>query len=248
MDLARHVPPAVRARIRKAATRAGIAITRNPFPHRLVRLTGLLGVTTVLDVGANSGQYAALLRESGYTGALVSCEPLAAPFADLRQACARDRLWSAHRVALGEREGEVRINVAANQGASSSVLDMLPAHAGAAPEARFTGVETARMTTVDKLVGELRLPAERTLLKVDVQGYEAHVLAGAQRSLKSLAAVQLELSLVELYQGQLLMDELVDALAGHDFALWGLEPGFSDPRTGRMLQCDGVFVRNGLVS
>ncbi|GAA3881878.1 FkbM family methyltransferase [Saccharothrix violaceirubra] len=243
VDLARHVPPALRSGIRRVASRAGLAISRHPFPRRVVRLANLVGVTTILDIGANSGQYAALMRESGFPGGLVSVEPLSGPFGDLRRRSRDDRSWSALRVAVGDREGEVEINIAGNAGASSSVLDMLPVHEQAAPDSRYQGKEVVRMTTLDALSADLRLPLRHTLVKIDVPGYEAQVLAGAAESLSSITAVQVELTLVELYAGQRLMDDVVETLTDRGFTLWALEPGFSDPRTGRLLQCDGLFVR-----
>ena len=78
---------------------------------------------------------------------------------------------------------------------------------------------------------------------LDTQGYEAHVLAGAGELLPSFPAIQLELSFVPLYEGQLLADDLICLLAEHGFRMHALESGFADPRTGRMLQADGLFVR-----
>ena len=57
-----------------------------------------------------------------------------------------------------------------------------------------------------------------------------------------VAAVQLELSFVELYEGQELFDDGVATMHDHGLELWTLDPGISDAE-GRLLQCDGVFVR-----
>ena len=87
----------------------------------------------------------------------------------------------------------------------------------------------------------------RTLLKIDTQGYEAPVLDGAGDLLSRFAAVSLELSFVPLYEGQQLYDQLTGRLRDAGFTLYCLDAGFGDPRTGRMLQCDGLFVRSDLV-
>ena len=85
---------------------------------------------------------------------------------------------------------------------------------------------------------------ERVALKIDTQGFERQVLEGTGRLLQAnVVSVQLELSLVPLYEGSWLWDEAAAWLAMRDFRLMGLTPGFSDPATGRLLQFDGVFTR-----
>ncbi|MEA5362328.1 FkbM family methyltransferase [Amycolatopsis sp., V23-08] len=243
-DLARLVPPPMRALLKRTVNRFGLEVSRDPFARRLVRLCDALGVRSVVDVGANSGQYARLLRSAGYDGRILSCEPLAVPFGMLHAAATGDAAWDTVRTALGRETGRVTVHVAGNS-YSSSVLDMLPAHVDAAPDSRCVGHEDVPMTTVDDLLGgEVTEPV---LLKMDVQGYEAEVLAGAEKTLPSLSIVQAELSLVPLYGAQPLMDEIVRHLDDRGFAVWSLEPGFRDARTGRMLQCDGIFVRRDLV-
>jgi hypothetical protein len=80
-------------------------------------------------------------------------------------------------------------------------------------------------------------------LKIDTQGYELPVLEGATRTLKRCVGVQAEMSLLPLYQGQVLFREIIGWLEQREFELWSLLPGFSDPATGRLLQVDGVFFR-----
>jgi FkbM family methyltransferase len=236
------LPRPVRRFGRRTANRLGFDIDRDPFPPRLVRLCDTAGVDTVVDGGANTGQYAGMLRAAGFAGRIVSCEPLSGPYRELAAAAARQPTWTAVRTALGDQQGAIRVHVAGNS-QSSSVLEMLPAHLAAAPESRYVGAEEAPVTTVDRLCERYRIDPARCLLKLDVQGYEGQVLAGAGGVLPRLAAVQLEMSLVPLYAGQPLLPELVGRLAEHGLDLWAVQPGFSDARSGRMLQCDGVFVR-----
>jgi hypothetical protein len=99
------------------------------------------------------------------------------------------------------------------------------------------------VTTVAELARELIFDPDRTLLKIDTQGYEAPVLDGAGPLVGTLAAISLELSFVPLYAGQQLFDDLVARLRDAGYVLYAIEGGFGDRRTGRMLQCDGLFVR-----
>jgi FkbM family methyltransferase len=236
------LPATVRQLGRRTVNRFGLDITRNPFSRRLVQLCANVGVDAVADIGANTGQYAKMLRCSGFGGRIVSCEPLAEPYRALAQAARADAGWDAVRTALGSEQGTVTVRVAGNS-YSSSVLDMLDAHRDAAPGSSYIGSEEAPLTTVDALFTASALQPERTLLKLDVQGYEGVVLHAADGVLPWLAAVQVELSLVPLYAGQPLMAEITRHLERYGLALWAIEPGFTDPRSGRMLQCDGVFVR-----
>lgn len=236
------VPASVRQLGRRTVNRLGLEVTRNPFPRRLVRLCAAAGVDTVADVGANAGQYARSLRANGFAGRIVSCEPLSAAYRVLDGVASTDDRWEALRIALGAEPGTVAVQVAGNS-YSSSVLDMLDAHRDAAPDSAYIGAEQAPMTTVDRLFLDRGVAPERTMLKIDVQGYEMAVLRGAAGALPRLAAVQVELSLTPLYADQALMPEVSGLLEDHGLRLWALEPGFSDPRSGRMLQCDGVFVR-----
>ena len=73
------------------------------------------------------------------------------------------------------------------------------------------------------------------------------VLEGAGDYLNTIAGIQLELSLVELYTGQSLMQAQVEFLAAHGLNLWSVDRGFMDGKTGRLLQCDGTFVRESAV-
>src|SRR5262249_53164368 len=132
------------------------------------------------------------------------------------------------------------LHVAANAGASSSLLAMTRAHAESAPGARVVGAETVPVARLD----DVGLPrGERLFLKLDVQGGERAVLDGGAATLARARAVECELSLVELYAGQALLHEQLDRLAGVGFVLWGLRPSFADPASGRLLQADGLFVR-----
>ena len=232
--------------VRRVLYRRHLDLVADPYPVRIAALLGHLGATTVLDVGANIGQYATALRASGYDGAIVSCEPLSDAFAHLQRRSARDPRWEVRRTAVGSEIGTAEINVSANS-FSSSLLEMTDAHTSAAPGSETVAAEHVPLTTVAELVRELDLDPDRTLLKIDTQGYEAPVLDGAGPLVGKLAAIALELSFVPLYAGQQLFDELVGRLREAGYVLYAIEGGFGDKRTGRMLQCDGLFVRADLV-
>ena len=232
----------IRQLARRTVNRLGFDVVRDPFPRRLQRLCQAADIDTAVDVGANLGQYAKGLRIAGFDGRILSCEPLAAPYATLARWSEDDPQWTAVQTALGDQIGTLTINVSANVH-SSSALPILPQHVSASPDSAYTTTETVAQTTLDELFTVHSLDPVRTLVKIDVQGYEKTVLDGGSAVLPKVAAIQVELSLVPLYEGQPLMPEMIDLMAADGLQLWALEPGFSDGRTGRMLQCDGVFLR-----
>lgn len=233
--------------IKMSALRFGIEINRyNAVESAEARLFGVLDthrIDTVIDVGANDGGYAQLLRRGGYKGAILSFEPLEQEHARLEKAAGQDPQWFvAPRMALGAEAKDVEIHVAGNS-ASSSVLPMNRRHEDAAPESRYVGVQKVPMRRLDDVDHPAIRRGESILLKIDTQGYEMPVLQGAEKLLPRLRGVQLELSVTQLYDGQVLYLEMMQWLQARGFELWGVMPGFVDPASARMLQFDGIFFR-----
>lgn len=226
--------------IRHGLSRFNLGVDRDPFAHRLARTLRSRGIHTVLDIGANVGQFGSQLRFAGYAGDIVSVEPLDGAFAELQKRTAKDARWRCVRAGAG-REGEtVIINVAANS-FSSSILPMTDAHLSAAPGSGYISTQKVELRSVESLMGDAD-PA-RTLLKIDTQGFEREVLDSAGAVLEQIAAVQIELSFVELYVGQMLYDDTVARMRDAGLSPWSFEPGISS-EDGRLLQCDGLFVRS----
>jgi FkbM family methyltransferase len=200
----------------------------------------LSGVDVVLDVGANTGQYGQLLREDGYSGRLVSLEPVAEAYEELRRLAAADDAWEAVRVAVSDADGEVTLNVTGDS-RSSSVLarnERFAEKEGWAPK-ESRPVPARRL---DGLAGELLRPRERAYLKLDIQGYERTVLAGAGDALGRFEALELELSVTPLYDGQPGVGEMLPLLAERGFRPVCLEPILLDD-AGLLMELDGLFAR-----
>jgi FkbM family methyltransferase len=200
------------------------------------------GITVVFDVGANAGQFALQLRESGYRDKIVSFEPLSSAFRKLSEAAQNDSNWQAEHCALGDKEGSAEINVAENSW-SSSLLDILPAHVKSAPDSTYVAKETISIKTLDALFPRYCPPDRRIFLKIDTQGFTMKVLQGGKHTLEAIQGLQVEMSLVPLYEGEPLVGEIVSFLQSRGFTLVFLMPGFIDNQTGQQLQVDGLFFR-----
>jgi FkbM family methyltransferase len=220
--------------------RRGLVVRRHPAARRQ-RLLVDRGVDLVLDVGAARGGYATELREFGYSGRIVSFEPLAAAHADLVRAAASDPRWETRHTALGDTTGRQEIHVASNSD-SSSLLPMADQHRASSPDIQMVGTETIEVSRLDDVAADVLGEARTPFLKIDTQGFERAVLEGAETTVPRLVGLQLELSFVTLYEGGMLADEAISWAYDHGFVLVGLDQGFTDPG-GAVLQADGVFLR-----
>jgi FkbM family methyltransferase len=222
--------------------RRGFVVRRHLGARRRV-LLARHGVDVVFDVGAAKGQYGRELRQFGYDGAIVSFEPMAAPYEELAAAAAGDPRWSARHCALGRDSGTATINVASKRD-SSSLLPMNDTHRAAAPQVDYVGTEEVIVERLDDVAAEA-LPSGATgFLKLDTQGFERDVLAGAEQTLPRCAGLQLELSFVALYDGAPLAPELLTFAYDHGFRMVGVDPGFASP-SGEVLQAEGLLFREG---
>lgn len=213
-----------------------------PF-SRFMPALETFGITQVLDVGANEGQFCEHLRTSGYTGRMVSFEPLTTAYAGLLKTSSHDANWLVHpRCAIGDSLGEIEINISANS-VSSSVLPMLDSHKDAAPNSHYIGTDKCAVITLDSLSADYFDTSKSTLLKIDTQGYEWQVLDGANDVLKNVRGVLIEMSLTPLYGGQKLWQDIIKRLESEGFTLWSLQPAFEDSQNSRTLQLDGLFFR-----
>lgn len=237
----------IKASIRQAIHRAGfefhrLSPTSNPA-FQLLKALNRFEIDLVLDVGANVGQFALELRSVGYKGNLVSFEPLSVAHQALSEEASRDPKWYVHpRGAIGDYDGEIVINIAGNS-VSSSVLPMMESHVSATDGSSYVGVDRVPLRRLDSVAPDYLAKSRCPFLKIDTQGFEWRVLDGAREILPRIRGVLCELSLVPLYEGQHLWEEIVSRLTQERFTLWALQPGFTDSSNGRTLQMDGIFFR-----
>lgn len=235
--------------IRACVRRLGFDIVRfrpqDSASAQLARTLDVCRIDVVFDVGANTGQFASGLREAGYLGRIVSFEPLRAEHAELVERSARDPAWQVHsRSAVGPKERDIDLNVAGNS-YSSSVLPMLEVHSDAAVGSAYVDVQRVPMIRLDTIIDRYLEEQQRLFIKIDAQGFEWQILDGASRTLSLAHGLLCELSLVPLYLGQRLWQDLIGRLDDEGFMLWAIQKGFTDQRTGQSLQVDGIFLRRG---
>jgi len=215
---------------------------RNGFSHQRLRLLQAEQVDVVLDVGANRGQYARLVRSQGFHGRVISFEPVAAAFAELSRRASGASDWECHRLALGDVDADRKIHVSQNL-ASSSFLSLADSFVDAAPGLRYVDEETVPTARLDTLRPHIVSERETVFVKLDVQGFELEVLKGAEDMLRQTVGLECELSLARVYEGQPLFADAISFLATRGFNLCAIAPVFVSA-DGELLQVDGLFTRH----
>jgi len=201
-----------------------------------------LNIKTVLDIGANAGQFGHACRLAFPTIRLHSFEPLKGPFTKLSSLAEDDRNWTVHNFALSNVAGETQIH-ADEYSPSSSLLQMSERHREHFPQTGQTTQQIIETKRLEDIFGDLAIEG-RTLMKLDVQGYELAVLDGAEKILPEIDYILTEMSFVSLYEEQPLFADVYSRLCHSNFSFKGFFDQCVSPKTGELLQGDGIFVRN----
>ncbi len=211
--------------------------------HHVAGLLEHYGVNCVFDVGANAGQYAKRLRGLGYTGRIVSFEPTEDAFAKLRQASDPDPEWWVYPFGLGREDATHSIHVDWNT--MNSLLP--PSEYGKGRYRRFARTRTEEIElrrldgVMDKALAGLAEP--RPYLKMDTQGYDLEVFAGAGDRAGEFVGMQSEVAALPLYEGSPRMAEAIAVYEESGFEITGMYPVTREATTGRVVEFDCVMMR-----
>jgi len=198
-------------------------------------------ISTLLDVGANAGQYASLMRKIGYDGRIISFEPLNSAYKQLKEKTKNDKNWSCMNYALGAEIGKSVIHVSKNS-FSSSIFDILPSHIEFDKDSEYIADQEIEIKTLDSIFDQFCHPNDRVFLKIDTQGFEMNILKGATESLLKIDFIQLEMSIEPLYSKETLFPEMFVFLMSKGFELFTFENGIRNSMNGKLLQIDGIFI------
>lgn len=205
-------------------------------------------VDCVLDVGANTGQFAQGLRRVGYRGRIVSFEPLPDLVEQLHRSAAGDPDWHVVAVAAGDADEELEMH--ARPGTMSSLLpssDFGRAWAARLSETRPVRVPVRRLDGLwEEAVAGLREP--RVYLKLDTQGYDLRAFTGLGDRVRDLVGLQSELSCVPIYDGMPRFEDQLRTYRDAGFALTGLFPVSVDAPSRRVIEYDAVLLRDGALA
>jgi len=200
-----------------------------------------LNIKTVIDVGAHTGEFARMIKEILPEAAIFSFEPLKAEFESLQQQMQNGAGFMAFNCAVGDRNETIEIH-RSSYAQSSSLLPMAQLHKEAFPVSAGHSVEMVEVKRLDDVLRGFELKPE-ILIKIDVQGYEDKVIAGAAETIDRAKAIIVEVSFRELYEGQPLFAGIFELLSAKGFRYFGNLYQLLSPIDGAPLQADALFVR-----
>ncbi|KKS39422.1 MAG: Methyltransferase [Parcubacteria group bacterium GW2011_GWD2_42_14] len=220
----------------------GLDITR--YKKKLKPLTFLVDyeIKTVIDAGANVGQFALEVREVLPDAQIHSFEPMAECFIKLKNNFKNDNFFTAYNYALGECT-EKKVIFKNDYAPSSSLLKNTEFQEETFP---FTKKSTEEEISIERLDTLLPIEGieENILFKLDVQGYEDKVLKGAEKILAKTKIVLIETSFYAFYKDQPLFDEIYSLLNTLGFRYHGSTHQKRHPKNNEPLFEDSIFIRN----
>ena len=201
-------------------------------------------LNTVIDVGANEGQWITALLTVASVNRIEAFEPNPHAVSRLREVLQECKTYHVHQAAVGGRCGETEMHLTDDSRFSSLLKprESLTKHYSTA--AAVNEITTVPVVTLDSALSSLE---EVDLLKIDVQGFEPEVLAGARQITRRTKAILIEANFVSQYENDQCFFDLHRSLTKEfGFELWNVSP-ITYGAEGRAMWCDAVFVNREIL-
>lgn len=220
----------------------GLRVENNFFArHQWIQQYGF---QTIIDIGANQGQFASRYRRLFPTAQIYSFEPITEVFQALVTRFEGDVDFQAFNFGLGEESGS--FSFFQNEFSdSSSLLPMKNLHRENFPFTKNEKVTQIQIRTLDEVAESIQLNGP-ILIKIDVQGFEKMVIRGGENTLKKAALLIVEVSFQELYENQIFFDSIYADLTEMGFRFVGNYDQLVSPKNGSILQADALFINQNV--
>lgn len=213
---------------------------------RTAMIINKLGIKFVIDIGANTGQFAESLFDFNYNGKVISFEPVTNCYNSLLKLQKKyPNLIVAEKCALGNENRIAEINIT-DDSVFSSILKIKDFHAQLKPKSRIVKNEFVQMHKLDSIIDQF-IPENETsiILKIDTQGYEKEVLEGAANTLKRIQGIKIEIPLVPIYENtQFTFYEIIEFMKELKFNPYSFNIEGVNLITGRVHTIDGLFIKD----
>lgn len=203
-----------------------------------------IGIKTVLDIGGNVGRYSKTMEYLFPKAQIIAFEPLPSCHDKMVKLMGDYHRFSSYNIGLGDEESVMEMEES-NHDPSSSLLPMGELHKDAFPFAEGGKKKEVAIRRLDNMEGELSIEYPM-MIKVDVQGFEAKVIAGGTNVFSKAKILLLELSFQELYKGQPFFDDIYKMIEPMGFKFYGNLGLMKHPKTGIPLDADCLFINESI--
>lgn len=202
-----------------------------------------LPLSTVVDIGANRGQFALAVRAISHAK-VISFEPLPDVATIFQKIFSNDSEVRLHIAAIGDKSEMKLLHLSARDD-SSSLLEICAAQTNNFPGTHEVGTLKVEVGTLDRYLTSEDI-IRPSMLKLDVQGFELQALSGCRSLIENFDYIYCECSFVELYKDQNMAGEVVTYLGSLGFSLAGIyNPSYD--RDGNCIQMDSLFKQTAVV-
>lgn len=203
-----------------------------------------LGFDTIVDVGANRGQFTLAARKFCPKAVIIAFEPLVGPAIIFRSMLAKDAGITLHNIAISDKEGSMEMHISKRDD-SSSLLPISLAQGSLYPGTEEISTKTVDVGPLSNYLSTSEIVG-RALLKIDVQGYEYEVLEGSKDLINKFTYVYCEASFIELYTNQKLAEDIIKWMLVNGFLFVGAYNFSYSSRSGQAIQADLLFKRQDI--
>ncbi len=207
----------------------------------LVKSINHFKINSIIDIGANKGQFALKLFENKFKGNVISFEPLEEEHKILNDISLNNEKWKiARRCAIGKKDVKKKFHISLNR-ESSSLLKILPKHTLLRPDSKTQKIKIINVEKLDNFHNQITKLKKNLLLKIDTQGSEMDVLLGAGKVINEIKCLFVEVSLIPLYKNQKLWFDIIKYLKKYKFEVWSIDQLLKNSVTGQTYQIDIFF-------
>lgn len=212
--------------------------------YRTAKLLSTYKINKVIDIGANTGQFAESLIDFGYKGEIISFEPVSCAYNVLQKRAKKYSNWKiAEKCAIGNFNGKIKINVSENT-LFSSIKNINKDYVSYNNDSKQISFEEVNIFTLDSLEDKYLNKNENLFIKIDTQGFEKEVLEGAKETLKYVKGIKLEIPLRPIYNDiEWSLKEYIKFFYDNGFECLSINPVAVNNKNGIVYEVDGIFFK-----
>ena len=201
-----------------------------------------LEISTVIDIGANIGEFTSIFNELFPSSVIYAFEPIPECFSKLSKRVGKFKNIKIYNVGLGSQNGELKLNKSSHDPASS-FRDMADLHKKNYPHSSNSVELNVPIVRLDDFLESTSLD-NNIFIKIDVQGFEDEVIKGGIKTFDRAKVIIIESSFQKLYENEPLFHGIYSLLQPLGFEFMGCLKQSEFNLDESFLQGDCIFIKS----